>query len=272
MPRDRIDQQTIADFGAQWTLYRENPGYYGSLALLKDILEPALPISEISGRRVADIGSGSGRIVNMLLDADAVHVVAVEPSAAATVLRANTADRADRITYVHATGDKMPLLPACDVIVAIGVLHHIVDPLPVVARAFAALKPGGRMAAWVYAQEGNEAYLRFARPLRRITRRLPDPVLRAFAHLLTIALVSYIALCRVLPLPMRRYMRNVLGKYSYSPLWLTVFDQLNPAYAKYYRREEAIALLRDAGFEEVTCRHRHGYSWTVVGRKPTGSP
>jgi hypothetical protein len=55
-----------------------------------------------------------------------------------------------------------------------------------------------------------------------------------------------------------------------SPLWLSVFDQLNPAYAKYYRRDEAIALLRNAGFEEITCRHRHGYSWTVTGRKPVG--
>jgi SAM-dependent methyltransferase len=269
-PRDQIDHRTIADFGAQWTYYRDNPGYYGSLALLADILEPSLPLSAIVGRRVADIGSGSGRIVNMLLDAGAAHVVAVEPSVAEAVLRANTADRADLITYVHATGDHLPIEPACDVVVSIGVLHHIVDPLPVAARAYAALKPGGAMAAWIYAQEGNEAYLRFARPLRRVTRRLPDPLLRTLAHLLTLALLCYIAACRVLPLPMHRYMLNVLGKYTYSPLWLTVFDQLNPAYAKYYRREEAMALLRDAGFEEITCRHRHGYSWTVVGRKPIG--
>lgn len=262
-----IDQQTIADFGAQWTHYRENPGYYGSVELLRDILEPLLPMSEIAGCRVADIGSGTGRIVNMLLAAGAEHVVALEPSEAMIVLRENTAPAASRITYIAATGEHLLLTPPCDIVLSIGVLHHVVDPRGIVSRAYDALKPGGRMAAWVYALEGNEAYLRFALPLRKVTRAMPDALLRALAHVLTVLLMSYIALCRVLPLPMRRYMTNVLGKYTYDPLWLTVFDQLNPAYAKYYRRDEALALLRGAGFTDVECYHRHGYSWTVVGRK-----
>src|SRR5262245_23690634 len=122
-----IDQQTIADFGAQWTHYRENPGYYGSVELLRDILEPLLPVSEIAGRRVAEIGSGTGRIVNMLLAAGAAHVTALEPSEAMTVLRENTAGRADRITYVRTTGEQLPLSPPNDIVVSIGVLHHIVD-------------------------------------------------------------------------------------------------------------------------------------------------
>lgn len=264
---DDVDRQTIADFGAQWTHYRENPGYYGSVELLGDILEPLLPVSEIAGRRVAEIGSGTGRIVNMLLAAGAGHVVALEPSAAMTVLRENTAAEAARITYVQATGEQLPVTPACDIVVSIGVLHHIVDPRPIVERARDALKPGGAMVVWLYGLEGNEAYLRLALPLRRLTRVMPDVLLRGLTHVLTVMLLGYIALCRVFPLPMRKYMINLLGKYTYSPLWLTVFDQLNPAYAKYYRRDEALALLADAGFTGVECHHRHGYSWTVAGRK-----
>ena len=262
-----IDRQTIADFGAQWTHYRENPGYYGSVELLSDILEPLLPISALAGRRVAEIGSGTGRIVNMLLAAGAEHVVALEPSEAMIVLRKNTAANADRITYVAATGDQLPITPADDIVVSIGVLHHIVDPRPIVARARDALKPGGWIAVWLYGLEGNEPYLKLALPLRNVTRVMPDVLLRAFTHLLTVSLMGYIALCRVFPLPMRKYMTDLLGKYTYGPLWLTVFDQLNPAYAKYYRRDEALALLAEAGFTRVECHHRHGYSWTVVGRK-----
>lgn len=273
MPLDRsardIDQQTIADFGAQWTHYRENPGYYGSVELLRDILEPLLPVSEIAGRRVAEIGSGTGRIVNMLLAAGAAHVVALEPSEAMAVLRENTAGQADRVTYVAATGESLPLTPPNDIVVSIGVLHHITDPGPIVERARQTLNPGGRIAIWLYAHEGNTTYLRIAQPLRKVTRIMPDVLLRGLTHILTVILMGYVWLCRFLPLPMRSYMRNLLAKYSYSPLWLTVFDQLNPAYAKYYRKDEALALLRVAGFEDVACHYRHGYSWTVVGRKRT---
>jgi hypothetical protein len=46
-----------------------------------------------------------------------------------------------------------------------------------------------------------------------------------------------------------------------------VFDQLNPAYAKYYTKEEAIDLLRSAGFSNIEIHHRHGYSWTIVGER-----
>ena len=49
---------------------------------------------------------------------------------------------------------------------------------------------------------------------------------------------------------------------------LVIYDQLNPAYAKYYTRAEAEALLSQGGFADVKLYHRHGYSWTVSGVKP----
>lgn len=49
---------------------------------------------------------------------------------------------------------------------------------------------------------------------------------------------------------------------------LVIYDQLNPAYAKYYTRAEAYELLRQAGFDDVRLHHRHGYSWTAVGTRP----
>ena len=68
---------------------------------------------------------------------------------------------------------------------------------------------------------------------------------------------------------MRDYMKNVVGKYKYYNLFLTVFDQLNPAHAVYYTEDEAEHLLLDAGFSDVRVFRRHGYSWSVSGAKPT---
>ena len=54
--------------------------------------------------------------------------------------------------------------------------------------------------------------------------------------------------------------------------FLVIYDQLKPAYAKYYTGAEAEALLRKAGFVDVRAHHRRGYSWTVIGTRPTGTP
>ena len=61
------------------------------------------------------------------------------------------------------------------------------------------------------------------------------------------------------------------GKFPPERRVQVIFDQMKPAYAKYYRREEAMQLVRSAGFENVRVHHRHGYSWTVLGTKPGAS-
>jgi hypothetical protein len=76
------------------------------------------------------------------------------------------------------------------------------------------------------------------------------------------------ALCRRLSLPLAGYVRGHLARLTPAVRRLTIYDQLNPAFARYYTRTEASTLLADAGFVDVRLHHRHGYSWTVVGRKP----
>lgn len=264
-----LKDTTIKDFGEQWSAFRDNPGYYGSAVLLADLLGPLVALDELEGKTIADIGSGSGRIVNMLLDAGAGRVVAVEPSAAMDVLKDNTAARKERIDYLQIPGDRLPPGLGLDYVVSMGVLHHIPEPVPVVRAAFEALRPGGRCIVWLYGYEGNETYLSLALPLRRLTVLLPHRVLVALSHVLEWTLTAYIGLCRIVPLPMRSYMRSVLAKFPRSVRRLTIYDQLNPAYAKYYTRAEAEALLPAGGFTDVKVYHRHGYSWTVCGTRPT---
>jgi SAM-dependent methyltransferase len=263
-----LQERTIRDFGQQWLAYPEVTGYFGSSALLADVCGPLLGLDEIRGRRVAEIGSGQGRIVEMLLEVGASHVVAVEPSTAFTVLRRNLERHGSRVSLLQATGERLAPTGDLDLVLSIGVLHHIPDPDPVVRAAREALRPGGRMLIWVYGREGNRLLLFFLLPLRRLTRRLPDALLKRIVRVLDPAVRLYIALSRVLPVPLRRYFRDVLGRFGTVERRLTLYDQLNPAYARYYRGSEAAALLDRAGFTDVRAYHRHGYSWTVIGRRP----
>ena len=266
-PSKRIDERTVSDFGAQWTRFPENEGWLSSVDCLQDHLGPLMAVDEFEDSTVADIGSGSGRTVNMLLDAGAGRVIGIEPSDAYYVLESAVADRRDRVELVHDIGEAVAHQNDLDYVVSLGVLHHIVDPSPVVRAAYDALKPGGKMIVWLYGHEGNEAYLRVFNPVRTLTKRLPDWSLHMFALVLNAMLAVYIPMCRIVPLPMRDYMLNHLAKVGWRMRRITVFDQLNPAYAKYYRQEEARRLLEDAGYDDVQLYHRHGYSWTVVGKK-----
>jgi len=265
---DRVAERTIADFGQQWTAYRDNGGYYGSLDLFRDMFGPLLSAGDLAGQRVLDIGSGTGRIVSMLLAAGAAHVTAVEPSPAFDVLRENLQAQAERVTLLRLPGHAVPAELGVDYAFSIGVLHHIPDPGPVVSAAYRALRPGGKMGIWLYGREGNRFYLAVLTPLRAVTKRLPHAALAALVRLVDLPLVGYVALCRVLPLPLGRYMREVVARLDAGKRRLTVYDQLNPAYAKYYSRDEATRLLARAGFKDVTLHHRHGYSWSLVGTKP----
>jgi SAM-dependent methyltransferase len=266
--QDLRQQRCIRDFGEQWTAFPDNRGYYASRKLLEDVCRPLLHADEVRGARVAEVGAGTGRIVNMLLDAGAAHVLAVEPSKAVTALERNVRDRSERVTLLRATGDQLPPTEDLDLVFSIGVLHHVPEPEPVVRAAYRALRPGGRVLVWLYGREGNGLLLFFLLPFRAVTRRLPHFLLNAVVWLLYFPLLAYMASCRSLPLPLRGYLGNVLRHFDPAERRLVIYDQLNPAYARYYTRDEAVKLLEQAGFRDVRAHHRHGYSWTVMGTKP----
>lgn len=261
------DKKTIQDFGDQWTRYQTNDGYYASKELFIDICGPLLSVNSIKGKRVAEIGSGTGRIVRMLLDCGVEHIIAIEPSNAFQVLKKNTVDVKDKIEYLNVTGEKIPENAELDYVFSIGVVHHISDPGDVIRSAYNSLKQGGKILIWVYGYEGNEAYLRFANPLRKVTVLIPHPLLALLCHGLNIFLDGYIFLCNYFKLPLYHYIKNVIGKFSRKKRYLVIYDQLNPKIANYYKENEAKLLLEKNGFKNVKLYHRHGYSWSVVGEK-----
>jgi len=261
------ENETIKDFGDQWLRYRDNEGFYGSLELFSDMIYPFLKRDDIKDCNVAEIGSGAGRIVNMLLGAGAKHVIAVEPSDAFKVLCGNIIEP-EKATCLKITGEQLPSYGNLDYVFSIGVLHHITNPIPVVQAAFNALRPGGHFLVWLYGKEGNGLYLALVSLLRTFTKYLPHFVLVFLVGLLYWPLILYMKFCHWFPLPLNGYMLSVLEKMSPEKRRLIIYDQLNPAYAKYYTRSEATKLLSDGKFVDIRVQHRHGYSWTVIGTKP----
>lgn len=264
---DKQSEKTIADFGEQWSRYTDNSGFYGSEDLFRDIVEPLIHVNEFKGHSVLDIGSGTGRIVGMLLKAGAGKVTGVEPSPAFDALTREFGND-PRVELINTSGDCLPTESQYDLALSIGVLHHIPDPKPVVDAVMQSLQPGGRFIIWLYGWEGNELYISVFSKIRHLTTRIPHFLLVGVVWLLYAAYRAYAFVAKFLNVPMRDYVLNVIGQMAPDKQRLVIYDQLNPCYAKYYKKAEAEALLADSGFVNVQLFHRHGYSWTVVGQKP----
>lgn len=265
-PGDRA-ARTLRDFGEQWLHDGANEGFYGSLDLLRDMLGPVVPLSALRGARVADIGSGTGRIVRMLLDAGAAHVTALEPSRGVEVLRRNAAEFGERVRVLHAAGDALAPDQGLDFVTLIGVLPFTPEPDPLLRAAHAALRPGGRIVVWLYAAEQNALVRGAVAALRHVTTRLPHTALVALCALLDRALDLYILACRHLDLPLRDYLLRIYAQLTREKRRLTLYDQLNPSYVRYFTRQEVVAMLSRCGFADVRTYDRHGYSWTAVATR-----
>jgi SAM-dependent methyltransferase len=263
-----LGERTIADFGEQWTAYTDNSGFYGSPAILQDVFGPLLNVDDLKGAVVVDVGAGTGRFTNVFVSTGAAKVVAVEPSRAFDALTRNTAAHRDRVECVNTAVEQFKASAPVDFAFSYGVLHHIPDPRCAVAAMRDALKQGGRIGIWLYGREGNGAYVALLTLMTLVTRRLPHTWLEACVWLVYMPAVVYMWLCRVLPLPMRHYFVDIFSKLTPDKRRLTLYDQLNPAYAKYYWQQEVRALLQDAGFVDIEVFHRHNYSWTAVAVKP----
>jgi SAM-dependent methyltransferase len=265
-----IDDTTIQDFDEQWTRYDDNEGWYGSLALFSDMISPLMEIDDWKGKTVVDIGSGTGRIVGMLLGSGASHVYAVEPGAGAfEKLKNNVAsmERGNNVTPINKRGDDWMIDEPVDFAISIGVIEFISQPGDTISQCYDALRPGGEIFLWLCAHEGNELYLKFVKPLRKITTFVPHIFLSGIVQLLYLVLYAYRLIGQILPLPLMKYLDNVWWPMSSRKRRLVIYDQLNPTYFKYYKKHEALALLETAGFKDIEIHHRHGYSWSVKGRK-----
>ena len=266
MKMNKTSKQTITDFGKQWKKFPDNKGYYGSVDLFKDFCGTLISEEDVRGKSVLEIGSGTGRIVNMLIALGAKHVYAIEPSESYDVLISNTKLSRDKVTCYQVSGENLPSMEV-DLAISFGVLHHIPEPKPVVDKVYEMLKKGGKLLIWIYGVEGNETYLSIFLPLRKLTSKLPDFLLDIIANGLNYSVGIYIGFCKVLDLPLKKYLLTVFNKLDWKSRKMVIFDQLNPEYAKYYTQIEAKDLLIKSGFKKVKSEHRHEYSWSIIGEK-----
>ena len=263
----KIDhKESYKEFGQQFLTDSNIDDYWGSKEMLKDIVAP-FSLSAIKNKVVMEVGVGSWRIINNLVKFLPKKVIAIEPSKAIKVAKKNNILSKVKIEFLNIKAEELEIKNKVDYVFSLGVIHHIPNYKKACKKIYKSLKQNGQFIVWVYGHEGNELYLLIFNNIRRITRMLPDNVLRALCTFLNLICYLYIFLCKFIKMPMHKYMLEVFGKCSFEKRNYIIFDQLNPSFSKYFKKQELITLLKEAGFKKINITNRHGYSWLAIAKK-----
>jgi SAM-dependent methyltransferase len=281
VPPDLVEQQrkTASAFGWQWQHFAEQHPEFEEQFL--DWLHP-IGRDFFRGKRVLDAGCGTGRHAHFAAEFGADEVIALDLSDAVEAARTNLSHQPN-VRVVQGDLLRPPFRTAgagggFDLVYSIGVLHHLPDPYAGFQSLLRFVRPGGTIAVWVYGHENNGFVRHVVEPLRRVSTRIPPPMLRGLAW--PLALGFHGAAKGVYgplhgttvgqALPLDQYMSSVAG-FSFRQNYAIVFDQLVAPTAAYIRGDELERWFSDNGLVDVVVSHRHGNSWRGKGRIPLPS-
>jgi SAM-dependent methyltransferase len=254
----------VASFGRQWNRYdvaRDDEDE--AVFRVKTGLDPAA----LAGRLVLDAGCGGGRYAR-LLGRHGAKVVGVDLSDAVEKAATLCAGFPD-VAIVQADLLDLPLAEgAFDVVFSIGVLHHSPDPRRAFAQVARRVKPGGRLAVWLY-RRNTAAQEWLNTGLRAITTRMPPWILER----------GCVALGALGGIPVVNKLLNKIANFSNHPDWtLRVcdnFDWYAPAYQSHHTTAELTGWFREEGFADITelppARNGRFYEWAYQHNLIIGS-
>lgn len=221
---------------------------------------------DLAGKLVLDVGCGMGRFAEVATRWGA-HVVGIDLSLASEVAAENLADR--NATIFQADVFQLPFASSSfDFIYSIGVLHHTPNCEQAVKVLPKFLKPGGRIAVWLYS--AYNPWYRMSDVYRKVTRRMSPKLL----HKLCYAVVPLYGLHQVLkkiPLvgkPSSAVLAWLIPMaFNKNPQWriLDTFDWYSPWYQSKHTYEEVFPWFESCGLEDLRVIEQ---PISVQGRKP----
>lgn len=250
-------------FGKEWNWFAETqldrPAQQQTESRETFAAKTGFTPEDLNGKTVLDVGCGMGRFAEVASSWGA-RVVGVDLSVAAEAAQRNLGDRPDA-ALLQADVFELPLRPeSFDFIYSIGVLHHTPDTHAAFAQLPRLLRPGGRIAIWLYSNRRKAAY--FASDVYRhaTTRMSEERLLR---------------LCKAVA-PLGRLYRTRGGKYLSAllpvsdhpePEWrvLDTFDWYAPKYQWKHEWSEVEGWFREAGLEDI---RREAIEVAISGRRP----
>jgi len=250
-------------FSKEWLIHRRTQldSFSGTQESARAFYEKTgLQAEELKDKIVLDVGCGTGRFMEVVLQAGCKVAVGVDMSESAKVAQDNLRHynrdslNLDRVmVYQLDLHDLTFPDESFDIIYSIGVLHHTPDTKKAFLALLRLLKPGGIIAIWVYPDEPWRIWLcnRITGFYRVFTTRMPMGLLYKLCWL---AIPLYCL--RELPVFGGLFwLLSALLPISGHPLkewrWLDTFDWYAPKYQHKHRWHEVVSWFNGAGLVNV---------------------
>jgi SAM-dependent methyltransferase/uncharacterized protein YbaR (Trm112 family) len=264
--------ETAARFGGQWQVFDHMAEYQE--AYLRAWLGRVGP-QDFAGKLVLEGGCGKGRHTVVAAGWGARQVVALDLGDAVDVAFRHTR----HLTNAHVVqGDIVhpPVGRVFDLAFSVGVLHHLPEPRAGFDALRSCVRPGGKIAIWVYGYESNEWIVRWVNPLReRVTARLPHRLLYWLSLAPTAALAAALLLYRrprlAAPLPYREYLAAV-ARLPFREVHNIVYDQLVTPIAHYLPEAEVRAWFAQEGLADPVIEWHRRMSWRASATVTSAAP
>ncbi len=259
-----VGSEHLESFGLQWNKYDvAHPDEDRATFEAKT----GVRLSDLRGLRVLDAGCGGGRYSRVAAEAGA-EVVGADHT--------NAVDKARRlcsglpnVRFVQADLKHLPLQPmSFDFVFSIGVMHHDAQTRPVFDAVARMVRPGGRMAVWLYRR--NQWWQEWLNNVVRArTMKMPPARLERWCR--------FGAFLGGVPV-VNRTLNKILN-FSAHPSWenrvCDTFDWYAPEYQHHHTLAELCGWFHDAGFEELRClppeKTGRFYRWTYERNLLIGS-
>jgi SAM-dependent methyltransferase len=263
---DAAAEATAQRFGVEWHLFDHRAAYHDQQ--FRDWIAPLVP-SEFSDAVVLEGGCGKGRHTALVAGWGARAVVALDLGSAVDVAFAATR----HLPAAHVVqGDvtRPPVQASFDIAFSVGVLHHLPEPRAGFDALVGRVKPGGRIAIWVYGREGNEWIVRLVDPVRRrVTSRLPERTLYWATILPAAAIRAALPLYRpralAAKLPYGSYL-HYISDFPLREVHHILFDQLVTPIAHYLPEAEVRRWFERADLAGAMIARHNANSWRGSAR------
>jgi 2-polyprenyl-3-methyl-5-hydroxy-6-metoxy-1,4-benzoquinol methylase/uncharacterized protein YbaR (Trm112 family) len=238
IPRFVQSELYVQNFGFEWNVHSQTQLDNAS----SDESERAFRAKtgfapeDLRGKCVLDVGCGMGRFSDVASRWGA-NVIGIDLSRAVDAAYRNIGRRPN-VNLAQANVFKLPFREGSfDFIFSIGVLHHTPNTKAAFDQLPKLLRPGGKIAIWLYSRYGNKQWL-FSDLYRHVTPRLPQRLLHAISYVSVPLYWVYkipvlgLFLRWILPVsthPKREW--RVLDTYDwYSPQyqWKHVYEEVFP--------------------------------------------
>lgn len=235
-----VSQEHLASFGLQWNRYEVAHDEEDRATFQA---KTGVRLDELKGLRVLDAGCGGGRYSKVAGEAGA-NVIAADHSTAVEKA-ARLCEHLPNVHFLQADLKALPLQPASfDFAFSIGVMHHDADTRAVFDAVAKMVRPGGRLAVWLYRR--NQRWQEWINnALRRRTTRMPPEQLERWAKLGA----------RLGGMPLVNRTLNKVANFSAHPDWenriCDTFDWYAPQYQYHHTVDELSQWFREAGYNDL---------------------